>query len=96
MSSYERIILKGIPFLMDSSRRIYTYEIWTTEPIVIGTMGDDRNLILNDDWKSSTAARIESWRAEITPTERGKIREQYKPPKQSRSRKNIRKPPTTA
>ena len=96
MTTYERVILKGIPFLMDSTRHIYTYEIGPTVPIQIGTLDKDRNLVLFSEWESRVAERVTTWRSAVTPTERGKIREQFKPVKQSRARKNNRKPTTTA
>lgn len=96
MTSYERIILKGVPFLMDSARNIYTYEIGPTVPIQIGTVDKDNKLILADDWESRVGTRLSEWRTALTPTERSKIREQYKPAKQGRARKNTRKPTTTA
>lgn len=92
MAKYEHVVLKGIPFLADESRTVYTYDTLGSsgggEPIAIGTMGTDRSsLTLFPDWQSRTTERVGAWRASLVPTERGKIRAQFKPPKQSRARK---------
>ena len=95
MAKYEHIILKGVPYLMDESLTIYTYESFGPTgkvPIAIGNVDADRNLTLFGDWQSRTAARITEWRDSIVSTERGKIRAQFKPPKQSRVRKATGKP----
>jgi hypothetical protein len=93
MAKYEHIILKGVPFLIDESRTIYTYEISGMEPIAIGTLpgGDITKFTLFPDWETRTKERIDKWRTDILPTERASLREAYKPPKQSRARK-ARKP----
>lgn len=118
MPKYEHVILKGIPFLMDDSKNILTYEIRGNEPIVIGSLAKrsvppcagagsgepdsestsdtSATFTLLPDWQTRTIERIEKWRTEMLPAERGTIREHYKAPKQSRSRKNTRKPATTA
>ena len=100
MVKYEHIILKGIPFLVDESRTVYTYDTLGAGgaiPIAIGTMGTDRSsLTFLSDWQSLTTERITDWRASLVPTERGKIRAQFKPPKQSRARKTVGKPATTS
>jgi hypothetical protein len=99
MAKYEHIILKGIPFIIDESRAVYTYDTLGTGgagPIAIGTVGTDRSsLTLLPDWESRTAERVATWRASLAPTERGKIRAQFKPPKQSRARKNTGKSSST-
>lgn len=46
MAKYEHIVLKGVPFLIDESRTVYTYDMLSaggTSPIAIGTMGTDRS-----------------------------------------------------
>ena len=97
MSKYEHIVLKGVPFLMDSARILYTYEpIGSKEPIAIGTAGIDGILIPYDNWESRVTDRITEWRTGLSPIERGKIRAQYKPPKQSRARKATGKSIATA
>lgn len=99
MAKYEHIVLKGVPFLIDESRTVYTYDMLGaggTSPIAIGTMGTDRSsLTLFSDWQSRTTERVGTWRASLIPTERGKIRAQFKPPKQSRSRKTTGKSTVT-
>ena len=99
MAKYEHVVLKGIPFLTDESRTVYTYDTLGAggaSPIAIGTMGTDRSsLTLFPDWQSRTTERVGMWRASLVPTERGKIRAQFKPPKQSRARKATGKSTTT-
>jgi hypothetical protein len=99
MAKYEHVVLKGIPFLVDESRTIYTYDTigaGGASPIAIGTMGADRSsLTLFPDWESCTSERINTWRESLVPTERGKIRAQFKPPKQSRARKTAGKSTNT-
>lgn len=99
MAKYEHVVLKGVPFLVDESRVVYTYDSLGAgggEPIAIGTMGTDRiSLALNSDWESRTRERVAAWRASLAPTERGKIRAQFKPPKQSRTRKTVGKSTAT-
>lgn len=89
MAKYEHVNIQGIPFLVDESRIVYTYEPHGgSPPIPIGSLNTtDNTLELHTDWQSRTEERIMSWRAHLVPTERGKIRELYKPPKQSRTRK---------
>lgn len=100
MAKYEHINIKGIPFLVDEARVVYTYEslrIGETPPIPIGTYDIvTQQLTFYPDWQERTAERISAWRASLAPTERGKIRELYKPPKQSRSRKSTGKSKSTA
>ena len=100
MPKYEHVNIQGIPFLVDESRIVYTYEPLAhggPAPIAIGSINPaDNTLQLHADWRASTEERIMSWRTGLVPTERGKIRDLYKPPKQSRSRKSAGKSATKA
>jgi hypothetical protein len=99
MAKYEHIVLKGVPFLIDESRTIYTYDTLGAGgaiPIAIGTMGTDKSsLTFFTDWESRTVERVGAWRTSLVPTERGKLRAQFKPPKQSRARKTVGKSTAT-
>jgi hypothetical protein len=88
MTKYEHVLFKGIPFLMDESNTIYTYEISGAEPIAVGT----RDAGFFPDWQKRTSERVSQWREDVVSTERGKIRENYKSQKQGRGRKTTRKP----
>ena len=88
MTKYEHVLFKGIPFLMDESNTIYTYEISGAEPIAIGTTVTG----FFPDWQKRTSERVSKWREDVVSTERGKIRENYKSQKQGRGRKTARKP----
>jgi hypothetical protein len=91
MPKYEHVNIQGIPFLVDESRVVYTYEPLAggSPPISIGSISSsDNTLQLHTNWREVTEERIMSWRTHLVPTERGKIRELYKPPKQSRNRKS--------
>jgi hypothetical protein len=97
MSKYEHIVLKGVPFLMDSARILYTYEpIGSKEPIAIGVADTDGIPTFYENWESCITERLSEWRTGLVPTERGKIRAQYKHPKQSRARKTTGKSIATA
>lgn len=92
MTKYEQIFLNGIPFLLDAVGTVFIYTVGKDESIAIGSYNrDSKCFTMSDDWEARVNPLLNSWRAHLTPTERGKVRETYKPAKQGRSRKTTGK-----
>lgn len=97
MSTYEQLVLHGIPFL-HSNGVLYYYELPSAtaqEPIRVGTLVGGR-VNLDADWLERVQPRVDAWRATLNPSERGKASRAPKQSKPKRSPKSAAPNPDEA
>ena len=101
MSTYEQLVLHGIPFL-HSNGVLYYYELPSTvaqEPIRVGTLvgvGATNTVNLDADWLERVQPRVDAWRTDLNPSERGKASRAPKQSKPKRSPKSAAPNPDKA
>ena len=83
MSTYEQLVINGVPFL-HSNGKLYYYELSPSEPIEIGALLSG-SLQLSADWQERIQPRVDAWRATVAPSERGKT---VRAPKQSKPKRS--------
>lgn len=82
---YEQLFLKGIPCLRGPGDIIYNYD--RTNPIRMGRLSSDGELNLDADCLERLEPSLLAWRAGLKPCERGKIKPEAKPKKQTAARR---------
>lgn len=82
---YEQLFLKGIPCLRGPGDIIYNYD--RTNPVRMGRLGPDGELSLDADCVERLQSSLLAWRAGLKPCERGKIKPEAKPKKQTAARR---------
>lgn len=88
---YEQVFTRGIPFLIDTKGKLYSYD--RANPICIGFYNrDTKECSLDTDFRDKLSESVSHWRASLTATERGKTKPEEKPKKLSNARRNPRKP----
>jgi hypothetical protein len=95
MSSYEYIIVRGIPYYKKSDgdiTRLLTFEQNGT-PVDIGTYEKESDSVnFLTDWKERVASNLTKFREGLSPVQRDKLRENIKKPtKQRKTPRNSRK-----
>ena len=88
MTTYEQLVINGVPFL-HSNGKLYYYELSPSEPVEIGAVIGG-SLQLSAGWAERIQPRVDAWRATVAPSERGKT---VRAPKQSKPK---RSPKSTA
>lgn len=96
MTSYEYIIVRGIPYykkLDGDITRILTFE-QTGTPVDIGSYDKESDcVVFASDWKERVASNLSKFRDSLVPVQRDKLRENIKKPtKQRKTPRNSRKP----
>ena len=97
MSTYEQLVLHGIPFL-HTNGVLYYYELPAAvaqEPIRVGTLSGS-SVNLDADWLERVQPRVDAWRATLNPSERGKASRAPKQSKPKRSPKSAAPNPDDA
>ena len=83
MSTYEQLVINGVPFL-HSNGKLYYYELTPSEPVEIGTLVNGA-LQLSAGWAERIQPRVDAWRGTVAPSERGKT---VRAPKQSKPKRS--------
>lgn len=86
MSTYEQLVINGIPFLHSNSK-LYYYELTPSEPVEIGALVSG-TLQLHAGWIERIQPRVDAWRLSLSASERGKTVRAPKPSKPKRSPKS--------
>ena len=87
MTTYEQLVINGVPFL-HSNGKLYYYELLASaEPVEIGAVNSGA-LQLNAGWAERIQPRVDAWRESLAPSERGKTVRAPKPSKPKRSPKS--------
>lgn len=88
--SYEQLFTRGIPFLRDSTNKLYNYD--RVNPICIGRYDPaTEQLSLDADYRDKLADSLALWRSQLIPSKRGEIKQEAKSKKQSRPRRSTKK-----
>lgn len=91
MSTYEQLVINGVPFL-HSNGKLYYYELTPSEPVEIGTLVNGA-LQLSAGWAERIQPRVDAWRGTVAPSERGKT---VRAPKQSKPKRSPKSAAKTA
>ena len=87
MTTYEQLVINGVPFL-HSNGKLYYYELLASaEPVEIGAVNGGA-LQLSTGWAERIQPRVDAWRESLAPSERGKTVRAPKPSKPKRSPKS--------
>ena len=95
MTTYEQLVINGVPFL-HSNGKLYYYELLASaEPVEIGAVNSGA-LQLSAGWAERIQPRVDAWRESLAPSERGKTVRAPKPSKPKRSPKSAAAAPAEA
>jgi hypothetical protein len=95
MTTYEQLVINGVPFL-HSNGKLYYYELLASaEPVEIGVVNSGA-LQLSTGWAERIQPRVDAWRESLAPSERGKTVRAPKPSKPKRSPKSAAAAPAEA